>query len=201
MIRIFNIRSTFLTNLYFINYCVFIISFLHNNEDIFLCYLLKNLLCCLSHLGLNPSGVDFYVEYEVGIHFIFSYRYLIVPVSFPGSSDGKESTCNAGDWGSIPGSGRSPGGGHGNLLQYSCLENRHGQRSLEGYGQWGRKESDVTEQLSIAHISLSRYHLLKSHFTNSLQCHPCHKSSMRAYTGLVPGSLFCIIGVFVSGSW
>ena len=42
---------------------------------------------------------------------------------FPSGSDGKESTCNAGDPGSIPGSGRSPGGGSGNPLQYSCLEN------------------------------------------------------------------------------
>ena len=44
-------------------------------------------------------------------------------LGFPGGSDGKESTCNAGDLGSIPGLGRSPGGGHGNPLQYSCLEN------------------------------------------------------------------------------
>ena len=42
---------------------------------------------------------------------------------FPGGSDGKESACNAGDMGSILGSGRSPGGGHGNPLQYSCLKN------------------------------------------------------------------------------
>ena len=42
---------------------------------------------------------------------------------FPRSSDGKESVCNAGDLGSIPGLGRSPGGGHGYQLQYSCLEN------------------------------------------------------------------------------
>ena len=42
---------------------------------------------------------------------------------FPSSSDGKASDCNAGDPGSIPGLGRSPGGGLGNLLQYSCLEN------------------------------------------------------------------------------
>ena len=42
---------------------------------------------------------------------------------FPGGSDGKESACNSRDPGSIPGSGRSPGGGHGNPLQYSCLEN------------------------------------------------------------------------------
>ena len=40
-----------------------------------------------------------------------------------GGSDGKESTCNVGDLGSIPGLERSPGGGHGKLLQYSCLEN------------------------------------------------------------------------------
>ena len=43
--------------------------------------------------------------------------------TFPGSSDGKESACNAGDRGSIPGSGRSSGEGNGNPLQYSCLEN------------------------------------------------------------------------------
>ena len=43
-------------------------------------------------------------------------------LGFPGGSDGKESTCNAGDLGSIPGFKRSPGGGHGNTLQCSCLE-------------------------------------------------------------------------------
>ena len=52
---------------------------------------------------------------------------------FPDDSDGKESACNVRDRGSVPGSGRSPGGGHGNLLQYSCLENPHEQRSLSGY--------------------------------------------------------------------
>ena len=41
----------------------------------------------------------------------------------PGGTDGKESACNAGDLGSIPGLGRSPGGGHGNPLQYYCLQN------------------------------------------------------------------------------
>ena len=43
-------------------------------------------------------------------------------MGFSGGLDGKESTCNAGDLGLISGSGRSPGGGHGNPLQYSCLE-------------------------------------------------------------------------------
>ena len=44
-------------------------------------------------------------------------------LGFPGGSDGKESACNAGDPGSIPGLGRFPGEGNGNPLQYSCLEN------------------------------------------------------------------------------
>ena len=48
---------------------------------------------------------------------------IYLPQGFPGGSDGKESTSNAGDLGSIPGLGRSLGGGHGNSLQYSCLEN------------------------------------------------------------------------------
>ena len=44
-------------------------------------------------------------------------------MGFPGGSEGKASACNAGDLGLIPGSGRSPGEGNGNPLQYSCLEN------------------------------------------------------------------------------
>ena len=44
-------------------------------------------------------------------------------MDFAGGSDGKESACNEGDPGSVPKSGRYPGGGHGNPLQYSCLEN------------------------------------------------------------------------------
>ena len=112
-------------------------------------------------------------------------------MGFPGSSVGKDSTCNAGDPGLISGLGRSPGkeigypfqcswaslvartvknlpamqktwvrslgwedspgGGHGNPLQYSCLENPHGQRSLVGYSLWGCKELDTTEPLSTAH--------------------------------------------------
>ena len=59
---------------------------------------------------------------------------VIAPVKdFPGGSDGKESACSVGDLGSVPGLGRSPGEGHGNPLQYSCLENPHGQKSLVGY--------------------------------------------------------------------
>ena len=78
-------------------------------------------------------------------------------LGFPGGSDGKESTCNGGDAGSIPGLGRSSGGGHGNPLQYSCLQNPHGQRSLVGYSPWGRKGLDMIEQLS---IHILRWYLL-----------------------------------------
>ena len=49
------------------------------------------------------------------------------------------------DTGSIPGSGRSPGGGHGDPLQYTCLENPYGQRYLVGYSPWACKELDTTE--------------------------------------------------------
>ena len=66
-------------------------------------------------------------------------------MGFLDGSDGKELTCNAGDLGSIPGLGRSPGGGYGSPLQYSCLENPHGQRSPVGYSPWGCKESDMNE--------------------------------------------------------
>ena len=76
-------------------------------------------------------------------------RYLFINYylrwGFPGGSDGKESACNEGDLGSIPGLGRFPGEGNGNPLQHSCLEKPHGQRSLAGYRTWGRKESDMTE--------------------------------------------------------
>ena len=63
------------------------------------------------------------------------------------ASNGKESACSAADLGSIPELGR----GHGNPLQYSCLENPHGQKSLAGYSPWGRKELDTIEQLSATH--------------------------------------------------
>ena len=59
----------------------------------------------------------------------------------------KNPPANAGDIrdaGSVPGSGRSPGGGHGDPLQNSRLENPHGQRSL-GYTPWGSRGSDTTE--------------------------------------------------------
>ena len=67
-------------------------------------------------------------------------------LAFPGDSDGKESTCNAGDLGSIPGLGRPPGGEHGNHssnLAWRIPMDR--ERSLVSYGPWGGKELEMTE--------------------------------------------------------
>ena len=82
----------------------------------------------------HPSGCEVVSDCDFDLH-------------FPGGSDGKESSCNAEDPGLIPGSGRSPGEGSGNPLQYSCLENSilPPWRSLVGYSSWGHKESDPTE--------------------------------------------------------
>ena len=73
----------------------------------------------VSHLPMQPWVVET----------ISSEQNML---GFPGGLDGKESACNVEGLGSIPGLGRSPGGGHGNPLQYSCLEKPHGQ-SLVGY--------------------------------------------------------------------
>ena len=65
---------------------------------------------------------------------------------FSGGSDGKESACNAGDRGSIPGLGRSSEEGNGTPV---FLPGRfHGQRSLASYSPWGRKKLDITERLN-----------------------------------------------------
>ena len=66
-------------------------------------------------------------------------------MSFPGGLVGKEFACNSGDANWIPGWEDSPGRGHGNLLQYFCLENPHGQRSLEGYSPWSHEGLNTTE--------------------------------------------------------
>ena len=68
-----------------------------------------------------------------------------VVLALPRGSDGEESACNASDLGSVPELGRSPGGERGNPLQYSCLDNPHRQRSLEGHNPWDCKESDTAK--------------------------------------------------------
>ena len=81
----------------------------------------------------ETSKVTFSGKFSLPTGHYSPYLYIIawrkdrlstpVFLGFPHGSDGKESTCNAGELGSIPGLGRPPGGGHGNPLQYSCLEN------------------------------------------------------------------------------
>ena len=78
------------------------------------CQLLTGLLGCrVSFLESDLGGID-----------------------FPGGSDSKESACNVGDLGSIPGWGRSLGGGHGYPLQYSCPENPMDRGTWRGYSPW-----------------------------------------------------------------
>ena len=73
------------------------------------------------------------------IIYIIKYIYICIYIKLPYSSDGKESACNAGNMGSIPGSGRSPKEGNENPLQYSCLENSTGR------GAWWATVHRVTK--------------------------------------------------------
>ena len=81
---------------------------------------------------------------------------LCMRQGFSGGTSSKNLPLSAGDSGSIPGSVRSPRGAHGNPLQYSCLENPHGQRSLVGYSPWGHKEMDTTERLGTGQQSSAK---------------------------------------------
>ena len=84
--------------------------------------------------------------------------YICMPTyDFPGGSDGKESACNAGNPGSIPGSGRFPGEGNGNPLQYSCLEN------FMGRGAWWTTVHGVSK----SRTQLSDWHFYFHVYTHS----------------------------------
>ena len=92
---------------------------------------------------------------------------------FPRWLSGKESTCNAGDVDSIPGSGRSPGEGNGNPFQYSYLENPK-QKSLEGYNPWGGKR--------VRHDLVTKQHQLfgKGNYTQYLIINYTRKKSEKS---------------------
>ena len=88
----------------------------------------KNAVVCVRHLPLLAFCTPIYF---LTLSFLFSYLHWSLnqlantstDKGFPGGPNGKESACNAGDLGSIPGLGRSPGIGHDNPLQCFCLEN------------------------------------------------------------------------------
>ena len=92
---------------------------------------------------------------------------------FSDSSVGKESACNAGDLGSIPGLGRSPGEGKGYSLQYSGLEN-----SMDCGSPWGGKQWDATERLSLSLTKILLYSLMNERTNKML------KSAQRAFKKL-----------------
>ena len=79
----------------------------------------------------------FYSRFSLVIYFILRASQVALVVKNPLASAG-----DARDLGLIPVSGRSPGGGRGNPLQYSCRENPHGQRSLAGHSAWGCKRGE-----------------------------------------------------------
>ena len=88
--------------------------------------------------------MDIYSNLPFDFYVIFVLKYFSGR-GFSDVSEDKESTCNTGDMGLIPGSGRSPGVGNGLSLQYSRLENSMGRGAWRA--PWGRKESNTTEQL------------------------------------------------------
>ena len=97
-------------------------------------FLIKELSLGLLHCRqilywLSCEGSPIYaLEYDIYLSLSDLFHSFLG--SFPGGSDGKEFACNVGDLGSSPMLGRTPGEGNGNPLQYSCVENPHGQRSL-----------------------------------------------------------------------
>ena len=107
------------------------------------------------------GGGDLPKAYIISRTKIYKDKLILHPYSyalgFPGGSVSKESACNMGNLGSIPGLGRSPRGGHSNPLQYSCLEIPQGQRSLVGCSPYGRRDElnwetkHSTVLLSITH--------------------------------------------------
>ena len=87
-------------------------------------------------------------------YFLSKQKKTSLGIGLPGASNGKESVCNVGDLGLIPGLGRSPEGGHDNPLQYSCLENSM-DREAWWVTQFMGSQRDRTEQLGIAQLDIN----------------------------------------------
>ena len=89
-------------------------------------------------------GMFTFTNLKDSFFFLIYFHFHVINIhqlsmGFPGGTVVKNQPANVGDVGLIPGSGRSPGGGHGNPLQYSCLEN-----PMDRGAWWGHKESNMT---------------------------------------------------------
>ena len=100
-------------------------------------------LPCFNFQAIHRSSNKALQKLPLKGKYKFPRNYHDPNKDFPDGSDSKESACNVGDLGSIPGLGSFLGGGHGNPLQYSCLENPHRQRSLVGYIVHGVSKSQT----------------------------------------------------------
>ena len=98
--------------------------------------------------------------------------------AFHGGADGKESACNAGDLGLIPGSGRSPEEGNGNPLQYSCLDNSMDRGAWRATVHGVSKRLDMTERLTLLSILLA--------YTNKKLKHSCIQRFRKCHRGKIP---------------
>ena len=116
------------------------------------CHVLMKVRFKSSAPTVNTQGFNYIIDRhdsQIASVSRFSFSFTGYPSMKPssGDSDGKGCICNAGDPGSIPGWGRS-GERNGNPLHYSCLENPTDRGGLVGYSPWGRKNSDMAEQLT-----------------------------------------------------
>ena len=108
----------------------------------------------------------YYIKYS---QLCYEFGIILVPCTgFPGGSYSKVSACNAGDLGSIPGSGRSPR----EVPTLVLLPRKfHGWRSLVGHSPWDRKESDMTEQLHLSLLQMRKLTFREVTYVNITYIH------------------------------
>ena len=138
-----------------------VITFLPRSKRLLISWLQSPSAVILEHPKIKSDTVS-------TVSHLFPIKRCRLPtpifLGFPGGSDGKGSTCKVGDLGLILGLGRSPGEGHGNPLQYSCLENPYGQRSLATVHGITKGQTQLSKQ-STAHKTI-KMTLLRPLMTN-----------------------------------
>ena len=103
-------------------------------------------MCICAHICVHMLGIPGWNVIDCLLEFLMtqcSFPHSFSPKGLPWWLRGKESACNPGDPGTIPGSGRCPGEGNGNPLQYSCLENSTDRGTPLGLVHWKRASSPV----------------------------------------------------------